>query len=69
MCKDGNINDGTIDNLKNNLIIKHAYDDNETSETAFEGVNIIVNDNNRFRVLGDINKSIPTILLNKKTGI
>lgn len=65
MCKDGNINDGTIDNLKNNLIIKHAYDDNETSETAFEGVNIIVNDNNRFRVLGDINKSIPTILLNK----
>jgi SAM-dependent methyltransferase len=62
MCKDNIISEPIIENLKNNLIIKHEYEGG--SDIAFNGVNIIINkNNNKFEILGKLNKSQPTILL------
>ena len=63
ICPDKNVSQSTTDALKKNLIIKHDYSEDTSSEVAYNGVNIIIINDNKFEALNKIDKSLPTILL------
>ena len=63
ICPDENISQSVIEALKKNLIIKHDYSEAASSEIAYNGVNIIIMNNDKFEILNDIDKTLPTILL------
>ena len=68
MCPDENVSQEVADILKKNLIIKHDYSESENkSEIAFNGVNIIIFGDN-VEILGELDKSLPTILLYKENS-
>ncbi len=63
ICIDKNVDKSIVDTMNNNLVIKHDYSDDNDSEVAFAGVNIIIVKENNIESLGKIDSSLPTILL------